>query len=497
MQIRLEHLQSQVQKPIITIMMSPQMQQAIQLLQLPILELSQKIEQELAENPVLEEIAREDSSEEAAAGEAGAEERATEERAAEQKAEEAREGEKDLQFKEEFDVLQKIDEEWRDYFRESGPYFRPSEDDEERRAFLENSITRSETLSEHLSAQMALAASSEEERELGDLVIGNIDEYGFLRISLDELALLAGRTPQEIEHVLKIIQTFDPSGVGARDLRESLLIQLRAMGKEGGLACRMIERHYEALGKKRYQDIARAERVKVTDVQEAVHDIMRLSLRPGSGFGQTQAQYITPDITLRKDDGKFEITINDERIPHLRISNFYRQMLGNDQVAKDVRDYIKDKVHAGRWLIKNIHQRQETLHNIASEIVRVQESFLKTGGGALKPLTMHQIAEAVGLHESTVSRAISGKYIDTPHGIFPLKFFFTTGIEMADGEEVSAHRVKRALREIVAKEETKRPLSDEALVKMLNDEGYRIARRTVAKYRKELGILPSHLRRSF
>jgi RNA polymerase sigma-54 factor len=485
MQIRLEHLQSQVQKPIITIMMSPQMQQAIQLLQLPILELTQKIEHELSQNPVLEEISREEPVEEQAP------------EAQEEPVDEGKESEKDLQFKQEFEVLRKIDDEWRDYFRESGPYFRPSEDDEERRAFLESSITRSETLSEHLSAQMALAASSDEERELGDLVIGNIDEHGFLRISLDELALLAGKTPAEIERVLKIIQTFDPSGVGARDLRESLLIQLRTMGKHGSLAYRIIEKHFEGLGKKKYQEIARAERVKVTDVQEAVTDIMRLSLRPGSGFGQTQTQYITPDITLRKDDGKFEITINDERIPHLRISNFYRQMLGDENVSKDVRDYIKDKVHAGRWLIKNIHQRQETLYNIASRIVEVQENFFRTGGGALKPLTMHQIAEAVGLHESTVSRAISGKYIDTPHGIFPLKFFFTTGIETDSGEEVSAHRVKRALRELVAKEDTKKPLSDEALVKMLNDQGYRIARRTVAKYRKELGILPSHLRRSF
>lgn len=485
MQIRLEHLQTQVQKPIITIMMSPQMQQAIQLLQLPILELTQKIEHELSQNPVLEEISRDEPVEEQTP------------EAPEAQVDEGKESEKDLQFKQEFDVLRKIDDEWREYFRQSGPYFRPSEDEEERRAFLESSITRSETLAEHLSAQMALAASNDDERALGDLVIGNIDEHGFLRISLDELALLAGKTPQEIEHVLKIIQTFDPSGVGARDLKESLLIQLCAVGKEGSLAYRIIEKHYEALGKKKYQEIARAERVKVTDVQEAVKDIMRLSLRPGSGFGQAQAQYITPDITLRKDDGKFEITINDERIPHLRISNFYRQMLGDEKVSKDVRDYIKEKVHAGRWLIKNIHQRQETLSNIASEIIQVQENFFKTGGGALKPLTMHQIAEAVGLHESTVSRAISGKYIDTPHGIFPLKFFFTTGIGTANGEEVSAHSVKHALKELVAKEDGKKPLSDEALVKMLNDQGYKIARRTVAKYRKELGILPSHLRKSF
>jgi len=491
MQIRLEHLQSQVQKPIITIMMSAQMQQAIQLLQLPILELAQKIENELAQNPVLEEISREEPAEEQAG------KQAEEAPAAETGQDGGRENEKDLRFKEEFDVLRKIDDEWREYFQQAGPYFRQTEDEEERRAFLESSITRSETLTEHLSAQMALVATSADERALGDLIIGNIDEHGFLRTGLDELALLAGKTPREIERVLKIIQTFDPSGVGARDLKESLLIQLRQMGKEGSLAYRVVEKHYEQLGKKRFQEIARAERVTVDDIQEAVKDIVRLSLRPGAGFGQAQTQYITPDITLRKDDGKFEITINDERIPHLRISNFYRRMLTDDEVPKEVRDYIKEKVHAGRWLIKNIHQRQETLYNIASEIIRRQETFFKTGGGALKPLTMHQIAEAVGLHESTVSRAISAKYIDTPHGIFPLKFFFTTGIETEGGEEVSAHRVKHALKELVAKEDTKRPLSDEALVKMLNDQGYKIARRTVAKYRKELGILPSHLRKSF
>jgi len=487
MQIRLEHRQSQVQKPIVTIMMSPQMQQAIQLLQLPILELSQKIENELSENPVLEEISRDEP----------VGEQLQETAAPEASQDEGRKAEKDLEFKEEFNELRQIDDEWRDYFRQSGSYFRPSEDEEERRAFMESSITGSETLSEHLSAQMALGAGSDDERELGDLVIGNIDEHGFLRTGLDELALLAGKTEQEIEHVLAIIQTFDPPGVGARNLKESLLIQLRHVGKDGTLAYRIIEKHSELLGRKKYQEIARAERVQVTDVQEAVRDIMRLSLRPGSGFGETQAQYITPDITLRNDDGKLEITINDERIPHLRISNFYRRMLGDDNVTKDVRDYIKDKVHAGRWLIKNIHQRQETLFNIASEIVRVQESFFKTGGGALKPLTMHEIAEVVGLHESTVSRAISNKYIDTSHGIFPLKFFFTTGIQMADGDEVSAHRVKHALKELASKEDGKKPLSDEALVKLLNDQGYKIARRTVAKYRKELGILPSHLRKTF
>ena len=209
-------------------------------------------------------------------------------------------------------------------------------------------------------------------------------------------------------------------------------------------------------------------------------------------------QYIVPDVTLKRDDnGEFQITINDDRLPHLRISSFYRRMIEDEKISSEVKEYIKEKIHSGKWLIKNIHQRQQTLHNITKEIVDRQKDFLSRDDGRLEPLTMHQIAETVKLHESTISRAISGKYIDTPQGIFPLKFFFTTAIETMDGSNTSAHEVKAALKELVDKEDPTKPLSDEQLVQMINSRGMKIARRTVAKYRKELNILPSHLRKQY
>lgn len=486
MDLRIELSQQQVQKPIITIMMSPQMQQAIQLLQLPILELQQKIEQELAQNPVLEEASKELNDEENGLDEQQPEAEVNKDSDNEE-----------LKFKEEFDVLAKIDDEWREYFQQSSAFYKHTEADEEKRRFLENSITSQSSLQEHLERQMKLAAPNKEDEELGLFIIGNIDSNGFLKMEIDDISAAAVRTPQDVERVLKIIQTFDPNGVGSRNLRECLMLQLENAGKGESLSHRILEKHFEALGKKKYLKIAKALKVKVQDVQDAVQEIMRLTLRPGQGFGQSQTQYIIPDVALRKDNGDYEIIINEDQLPHLRISNFYRAMMQKDGVKSDVRDYIKDKIHSGKWLIKNIQQRHETLHNITSEIIKRQKGFLNRGPGSLEPMTMSQIAEVVDLHESTVSRAISNKYIDTPHGILPLKYFFTTAIETEGGKDVSSRNVKHLLQELISKEDQKKPLSDEALVKTINDRGVKIARRTVAKYRKELSILPSHLRKEF
>jgi len=481
MELRLEQVQSQVQKQVITIMMSPQMQQAIRLLQLPILELNQKIEEELAQNPVLEEAPVEEppSPEAELSPETPAET-------------------KEVEFDKEFDILTKLDDEWRDFFRQTAPYRRRSEDEEDKRAFLERSITRDDTLEEQLSHQMMLSAAGDEQKKLGLFIIGHLDENGFLSTDIDDLCRPTGKSYEEIKEVLEIIQTFDPNGVGARNLQESLLIQLRNLGKEDSLAYRMVERHFSELAKKRFPKIARDLNVSVEQVQDSVQGIAKLVRRPGRLVGPEHTQYVVPDITLRREDGDFEIVVNDDRIPHLRISDFYRKMMSDDNLTSDVREYIKEKIHAGRWLIKNIDQRQQTLYNIAREIVRIQKKFfLSSGSDGLKPLTMHQVAEVVALHESTVSRAIANKYIETPRGLFPLKYFFTTAIETNDGGEVSSRQVKHLLRELVDREDRKKPLSDETLVKLINERGMKIARRTVAKYRKELGILPSHLRKQF
>jgi len=485
MDLRINLTQSQVQKPIITIMMSPQMQQAIQLLQLPILELSQKIDQELLQNPVIEEVSQDENDEELESREP-------------RESEESKDPDTDeLKFKEEFDVLSRIDDEWREYFQQSSSFYKHSEEDEEKRRFLENSITSQASLQEHLERQMKLAAPSKELEELGFFIIGHIDSNGFLKMDLEELSAGSMRSVEEVKQVLDIIQGFDPNGVGSRNLRECLMLQLRNAGKSDSISYRILEKHFEALGKKKYLDIAKSLKVKVQDVQAAVKEIMRLDLRPGQSFGQSQTQYIVPDVTLRKDEDEWEIIINDDHLPHLRISNFYRKMMQKDGVNPEVRDYIKEKIHSGKWLIKNIHQRHETLYNITSEIVKRQRDFLERGVGHLNPLTMSQIAEAVNLHESTVSRAIANKYIDTPQGLLPLKYFFTTAIETDSGKDVSSRNVKHTLQDIIAKENKMHPLSDEALVKQINDMGIKIARRTVAKYRKELGILPSHLRKEY
>ncbi len=483
MELRLEQLQSLVQKPIITIMMSPQMQQAIRLLQLPILELSQRIQEELAQNPVLEEALPEEVP--------VPEPEEPTETPAESPTEEAK-------FDEEFGVLAKLDDEWRDFFRQTAPYNRRSEEDEEKRAFLESSITRDQTLEESLTEQMIVSATTEEQKKLGLFIIGHIDENGFLATDIDDLSRLLGRSYAEIEVVLKVIQAFEPSGVGARNLQECLLIQLRNLGKADSLSYRIVERHFSELAKRKFPKIARDLNVTVEEVQVAVEEIAKLTRRPGRLVGPDNTQYVVPDITVRRDNGDLEIVVNDDRIPHLRISDFYRKMMSDDNLTTEVREYIKDKIHAGRWLIKNIHQRQQTLYNIAQEIIKVQKRFLTSSDSTgLKPLTMHQVAQAVSLHESTVSRAIANKYIETPRGLFPLKYFFTTAIETTDGGEVSSRQVKHLLQELVGKEDPKKPLSDESLVKLINQRGMKIARRTVAKYRKELGVLPSHLRKQF
>jgi RNA polymerase sigma-54 factor len=438
----------------------------------------------MAQNPVLEEVRQEPVDGDGAR-----------EREAEQK--ESGDKEK-LQFDDEkYEVLKKIDDEWREYFAQTSPYRRYTKEDEERRAFLETTVTYDESLQEHLVNQMSLAAANDDERKLGEMLIGNLDDSGYLKASIEEISINADVPVEEVERVLKIVQTFEPYGVGARNLQECLIIQLRNTDRGDSLAARILEENFEFLGKKKYQEIARLHRVSVQDVQEAVKQISHLTLRPGRLYGATATQYIVPDITLTRDNGDFRITINDERIPHLRISNFYRKMMEGEDTSPEVKEYVKEKIHSGEWLIKNIHQRQQTLHNITKEIVARQSKFLSPDGGKLEPLTMHQIAEAVKLHESTISRAIAGKYIDTPHGIYPLKFFFTTAIETTGGGNTSAHEVKATLREFIDKEDALKPLSDEQLVQMINDKGMKIARRTVAKYRKELNILPSHLRKQY
>lgn len=401
------------------------------------------------------------------------------------------------EFQEEFDRLAKLDEEWRDYMSQSQSYSGRSAEDEERRQFFFDSIVGQETLQHHLFEQVASSDFSAGDRRLAELIIGNIDDAGFLTSTPEEISQSTGMEVAEIERVLEFVQTFHPVGVGARDLRECLLIQLKRIGKEQSIEYRIVDRHIEDLGKRRFPEIARRLGTTPEQVQRAANFIATLDPKPGQIFTADPNNYVLPDVNVEKVGDDFQITLNGEQIPHLRISNTYKDLMSQEKGGADVKDYIRDKIRSGKFLIKSIHQRQQTISNIAHEIVARQKEFLNFGPSALKPMTMVQIADAVGVHETTVSRAISGKYMATPQGVFDMKYFFTPGYQTADGESMSNTSVKGALAELVKNEDAKNPLSDKEIVELLEKRGIPIARRTVAKYRNELNILPSNMRKRY
>jgi RNA polymerase sigma-54 factor len=311
------------------------------------------------------------------------------------------------------------------------------------------------------------------------------------------LAATTHLPPEKISEVLKVIQTFEPVGVGARDLRECLLLQLERNNQQESLEYRIVRDFMDALGKRRIPEIARGTSQSVEEVQTALSRIGRLEPRPGRSFLPAVEQYVAPEVFVQKSGDDFTVTTNDEQIPHLRISNVYKDLMASGGDNAEVKNYIREKIRAGKFLIKSLHQRQATIANIGREIVKRQREFMEKGVACLKPMTMAQVAEVVGVHETTVSRAVSGKYIDTPQGVFEMKYFFTAGLQNAHGEDVSNTSVKDMIAEIFKGENPSNPLSDQEVVRMLTAKGITIARRTVAKYRDELGILPSNLRKVY
>jgi RNA polymerase sigma-54 factor len=348
-----------------------------------------------------------------------------------------------------------------------------------------------------LLEQVRLSELSEDQRPVAEMIVGNIDDYGYLKSSVEELAASTSIAAARIEEVLRVIQTFYPMGVGARDLRECLLLQLQRQGRQDTLEGRIVRDFMDALGKRRLPEMARGLEVDVTEVQEAVARIGQLEPRPGRAFLPDNDQFILPEVFVARSGDDYVVTTNNEQIPHLRISNTYKDLMAQADSSSEVRDYIREKIRAGKFLIKSLHQRQQTILNIGREIVRRQRDFLDLGVAHLKPMTMVQVAEVVGVHETTVSRAVSGKYMQTPQGIFEMKYFFTSGIQTANGEDMSNTSVKDMISEIFKKENPTRPLSDQEVVLMLSERGIVIARRTVAKYRTELNILPSNLRKVY
>ena len=460
--------------------LSPQLQQSLLILQTPLLELRNLVQQEMETNPVIEELPEEARTDER--GEA--------------------DGSVDDNFDNEFQKLASLDEEWRDYMAQSASYSsdgsRRSREAQDKRQFLFDSIPVQDTLQQNLIGQLNQSVLSGSDRKAAELVIGNIDDNGFLQSTPEEMALNSGIPREDFEKMLALIQSFYPPGVGARDLRECLLIQLQRQGKENTLEYKIVSEHMDDLGRRRFPEIARRMGVSVEDVQKAAGNIARLNPRPGQIFAAAPQNYVLPDVIVEKVDGEYQITLNNEQIPHLRISNLYKDIIasGNTQ-SSEVKDYIRDKIRGGKFLIRSIHQRQQTIFNIAEQIVSRQRDFLEHGPSHLKPMIMREVADAVGVHETTVSRAVSGKYMATPQGVFEMKYFFTSGYQTATGESLSNISVKEAILDLVKHENGSAPLSDHEMVEILGERGIPIARRTVAKYRDELNILPSHMRRKY
>jgi RNA polymerase sigma-54 factor len=451
--------------------LAPQLQQSLQILQAATLELKNIVQQELQTNPVLEEDASLQETEDRSSDEAD--------------------------FQEEFEKLAKLDEEWRDYMAQNVSYSARSQEDEERRQFFLDSLANQETLQQHLLDQLNTADIDAKKRKAAELLIGNIDDIGFLSAPSDEIANLSGTPIEDLQQALELVQTFHPVGVGARDLKDCLLIQLRRLGKAQSLEYQIVDQYLDDLGRKRYPDIARRLGVTVDQVQKAANFIATLDPKPGQIFSPEPNTYVLPDVVVEKVGDEYVVSLTGDQIPHLRINKTYRDLMTQSRNGGEVRDYIREKIRSGKFLIKSIHQRQQTILNIAIEIVKRQRDFLDHGTAFLKPMTMVQIADAVGVHETTVSRAISGKYIATPQGVVEMKFFFTPGYQTNDGVALSNTSVKETIADLVRNEDNRMPLSDKEIVEILSERGIPIARRTVAKYRAELNILPSNLRKQF
>ncbi|MEN8136380.1 MAG: RNA polymerase factor sigma-54 [Thermodesulfobacteriota bacterium] len=471
------------------LVMTPQLQQAIKLLQLSRLELVDAIQQEIEQNPVLEELAPTDEQGDADSRklDSNKEETGPSAESAEQTAEVQMEA---------TSSLQEID--WQDYANEYEPLpsFRPSNDpDLPSRLDI---LTKKQDLQGHLSWQLNLATVSKEEESVGEFIIGNLDRDGFLRVDLATIAEATGCDEETAEDMVLTIQEMDPAGICASSVQESLLLQLDRLDLAKSLAARIVRDHLSLMEKRNYAGIVKATGCSRTEVQAAINIIIGLDPFPGRQYSDEDPHYILPDVYVYKLDDEYVIMMNDDGLPRLQISNFYRGILKEEQAAPgETKNYIKEKMNSAAWLIKSIQQRQRTIYRVVESIIKFQREFFDIGVEHLKPLVLRDVAEDIEMHESTISRVTSNKYVHTPQGIFELKYFFNSAIERRDGgEAMSSMSIKNKLKAIVQAEDSAKPLSDNAIAEIFKKDDIKLARRTVAKYREQLGILPSKLRKS-
>ncbi len=489
------------QKQTLKLVMTPRLQQALKLLQMPALELSLHIKEELLVNPLLE--IEEDT-------EASTAEASPDNVNVEQVPDVAPVSPDDSLFRNQEENIN-----WGDYFRDGYEYENDgSFAEQEETDFVERIPVGRTTLADSLMEQLHLLELDEEALRIAEYVIGCLDDSGFLAMPEPEIAETLGSSREAVDRAITAIQSLEPPGIGARNLRESLLIQLRAEGKEKSLAADIVAAHFEAFKQKQYQEIARVLKVSPADVQEASKDIGSLNPRPGAALALEDARYVVPDLVVEKVDGRYEVSLNEGTVPRLKVSRSYRELLtkepskkpdtpGVDGAAPTKNgpsaevEFIQEKLKSANWLIQTIEQRRRTMIKVMESIVESQVEFFEKGPQSLRPLTLQNIAEKIGMHESTVSRVTTNKYVQTPRGVLPLKYFFSSGLDTESGDSVSSKMAMDRIRELVGQEDRKNPVSDQRIVELLRKEGLIVARRTVAKYREKMGILSARYRKEF
>jgi RNA polymerase sigma-54 factor len=463
-----------VQKLILT----PSLQQAIKLLPMSTLELAELLNQEMVENPLLEETPTEDPAQDATPA------TETEQPEPEKKPDDKRDTWDDQEY---------------EYF--FGEYlddgYRPRQPTEVKELPpIENTLSSKGSLADHLMWQLNLQPADDETRDIGAAIIGNVDEDGYLVASVNEIAALGPWDLSAVERALEHVQTFDPPGVAARDPRECLLLQLKPLGLEGSPVETIVRDHLHLLQNNRIPDLAKALGCDIDEIKQHVEVIKHLDPKPGSRYSPADSQYVIPDVYIVKTEDGYKAVLNEDGLPQLRISPVYRRLLDKgSETSDETRAYVKDKFRAALWLLKSVDQRQKTILKVATSIINFQRAFLDHGIEHLRPLVLRDVASDIGMHESTVSRVVNNKYVHTPQGVYELKFFFHSGISSSYGESVSSVTIKQRIKKIIEAEDAKRPLSDSKIMSILQKEGLVLARRTIAKYREELKIPTSNQRK--
>lgn len=446
------------------LIMTPELRQAIEILQLPSFELNQLIEQELQKNPMIDLIEEQFTNEEL--------------------------------DKESQEDTKEID--WEKYFDHNDTYYGGQREVNDQEYNQENYVKDSITLKEHLQFQLHISVVKPKYKKIGEYIIECIDNNGYLTVDIEEIAQILNEKLSDVENILYLIQSFDPSGVGARNLRECLSIQLKQMNYWDERMKKIIYNHLEDLANNRFQRISKKLGISCKEIQDIKDFIKTLEPKPGRIFATDQdVRYIIPDAYIKKIGDEYLVIINDSANPRLRINHFYKTLLKQEDKSSLTSKYLKEKLESAMWLIKSIEQRRSTLYNVVSSILEVQKDFFEQGVTALKPLTLKEIAEKLEIHESTVSRATNGKYVQTPKGLFELKYFFNSGIESKSGDMMASQGIKNMIKEIIEREDSSKPISDQKIADILKDKGIKISRRTVAKYRDEMGIASSSKRKRY